>query len=286
VSHRSAWQVLLALFALGPGGCLNFNLWQDAIIPPIPGGESSEASKAELSNRESAKVNLGLAENMEKNGHPLEAIAFFEKTRQLDPRLQNKVARHLAVLYDQLGQSQKALSEYEQALKLAPRDPDLLNSFGYYYYSRGQWAQAEAQLRKAIACSPKHPRAWVNLGMTLAQQQRYAESLDAFGRIVSSAEAYSNVAFILTAQGKREEAKRYYREALQQDPNMMKARLALAKLERPEPVAPVAAVTARPPQTASRPAPEPPPDLMPVSVPEPTRRSNPADAWHVPTSTP
>jgi Tfp pilus assembly protein PilF len=272
---------LLGLLAIGPGGCMSFSPASIPALQAIPGGESTDpGAKKDLEPRESARLSINLAEGMEKNGHPLEAIALYEKARQLDPRLSVKASRHLALLYDQLGESPKAVAEYEQAIKATPRDADLLNSYGYYFYSRGQWAEAESQLRLAVAANPKHQRAWTNLGMTLAQQQRYAESLDAFGRVNGSAAAYSNVAFILTTQGKRDEAKRYYREALQLDPNMAIARLALAKLEKPAPANP----EMRPPTlpVAARPAAEPLPDLSPVVVREPATAAaprEPADLW-------
>ncbi len=277
---RFARHALCTLLALGPGGCMSLNSPTLPALPPVPGGESSEPSaKRDLAPRESAKLSLSLAEGMEQNGHPLEAVALYEKARQLDPRLQVKAGRHLAVLYDQLGETQKARAEYEQALKAAPKDADLLNSYGYYFYTRGQWGEAEAQLRQAVAVNPQHPRAWVNLGMALGQQGRYPESLEAFAKVTGTAGAYSNLGFILTTQGKRAEAKRYYQEALQHDPNLPIARLALAKLEKPTPPAPDVRLAAVPP--APRPSAEALPDLSPVVVPEPaSTAARPADGWH------
>jgi hypothetical protein len=84
------------------------------------------------------------------------------------------------------------------------------------------------------------------------------------------AKAYSNVAFVLTAHGKKEEAKQYYREALRHDPSLAIARLSLEKLEHPgKAAASPKAGEGRP--EADRPAAEPPPrvevhDLSPVVV--------------------
>ncbi|HYV34588.1 MAG TPA: tetratricopeptide repeat protein, partial [Gemmataceae bacterium] len=114
------------------------------------------------------------------------------------------------------------------------QDPEVLNGLGYFHYSRAQWEDAERYLRQAIAADPKFQRAWVNLGMTLCQQQHYDEGLAAFSKAVSNAEAHSNVAFILTTQGRFNDARAEYRQALAANSNLTIARLALAKLERQE----------------------------------------------------
>ena len=63
---------------------------------------------------------------------------------------------------------------------------------------------------------------------------------------MTPAQAQANLAFVLTAQGKREEAKAAYRKALQLDPSLALARDALAKLDGPAPP-PVAQQPARRP---------------------------------------
>jgi Tfp pilus assembly protein PilF len=167
---------------------------------------------------------------MEKNGHLPDAVFHYEKARQSDPNVH--IAARLARLYDRLGDCTHALAEYQRALKENPNDADVLASLGYFYYARGQWAEAEENLRHALTINAKHPRAWVNLGLTLGEQGHYAESLEAFRHAISEAQAHSNLAFVLTTQGKREEAKEEYHRALELEPNLMIARRALEKLER------------------------------------------------------
>jgi tetratricopeptide (TPR) repeat protein len=137
------------------------------------------------------------------------------------------------VLYDRLGNATRAVPEFERAVKEHPRDADLLNDLGYHHYNLGRWAEAEKTLRQAVEINPKHTCAWTNLGMTLAQQGRTRESLEAFGHCVGPAEAQCNLGFLLTTQGKREEAKSAYHEALRLEPGLQLAKSALAKLEEP-----------------------------------------------------
>jgi Tfp pilus assembly protein PilF len=221
--------LLLAAIALGYSGCMTGGLPPQAASSAHGPGDGDKV--VELPPKASAQVNLKLAENFEKSGHPLEAVAYYEHAREADPKLPG-VAKRLAILYDRLGKTDQALAEFQTALKAAPRDPEVLNGLGYFHYNRGQWEDAEKYLRLAVEADPQHRRAWVNLGMVLCQRQRYDEGLAAFSQAVSKAEAHSNVAFILTVQGKREEARKEYRQALELNPNLTIARLALAKLER------------------------------------------------------
>jgi len=246
---------LLLAFGLSlTGGCVTTNSVNLGEAKPV---ENSTAKSVELSPAKSAQLHLALADSLEKNGHDADAAACYEKARGLDPSLTH-VARVLATLYDRLGENKRALEEYQLALKAAPRDANLMNRLGYYYYTRAKWKEAEEQFRQAVAINPNLQRAWVNLGLTLGEQQRYEESLNAFVKAVSKAEALSNLGFVMTTQGKKEEARQKYREALDLDPSLRIAQLALQKLEHETapPAAPAPTTTAQAP---------PAPALVPVS---------------------
>ncbi len=66
----------------------------------------------------------------------------------------------------------------------------------------------------------------MNLGLTLAQQGRTPEALEAFGKVVGPAEAQANLGFVLLTQGKREDACAAYRQALTLDPSCRLAQTA------------------------------------------------------------
>ncbi|MHC4220002.1 MAG: tetratricopeptide repeat protein, partial [Planctomycetota bacterium] len=51
-------------------------------------------------------------------------------------------------------------------------------------YERGRWAEAEAELRKAIALNPDQPEWHFNLGLTLEASERDAEAMACFERAV------------------------------------------------------------------------------------------------------
>ncbi len=228
----SRWPVLLVLSLLPAGGCLTADKTT---------AEATGSNAVELPPREGARACLAVATAFERESKEKEAAIQYERARALDPGL--KVSRQLAVLYDKIGEPQRAQREFETALVQSPKDAELLNSFGYFCYNCGKLDVAEARLREALAINPKYQRAWNNLALVLGQQQRYDECLEAFRKVVSEADAHSNLAFLLTTQGKVAQAKEAYRHALQLEPNLLRARLALEKLEHPGSKAPPASTT-------------------------------------------
>jgi Tfp pilus assembly protein PilF len=198
------------------------------LVPAANG--SPESADKELPPKEAARLCVATGEEYEKAGDELHAIFEFEKARKSDPTV--KVSRRLGVLYDRLGDFQKAQEEYHLALEQSPKDADLLNDMGYGYYSRGRWAESEKYLRQALAAKPKHARAAINLGLCLGAQGHYEEALEMFSKAIPPAQAHSNLAFILTTQHKWDEARREYQQALHIDPDIPLARAALAKLDK------------------------------------------------------
>jgi tetratricopeptide (TPR) repeat protein len=207
-----------------------------SLLVPINDGSTAMragAKEPELPAGESAKLCFTTAETLEKGGKDGEAIGLYEKARLLDKHLNTEVTRRLAVLYDRCGEFDKALDEYRRGLTENPKDAELLSDLGYGYYNRGQWTEAEKNLRKAVAANPKFANAWINLGMTLAQQYKYEESLQAFGKVVPKAQALCNLAFIQATQSKFDEARKSYEAALNLEPGLQIARTALHKLNQP-----------------------------------------------------
>jgi Flp pilus assembly protein TadD len=248
----------LALALLQPG-CLT------------PGDKLAMAQKPRepvaLPPAQTAELSLAVADQMTASGHFPEAAHHLTHVRHLNPKAD--VSGRLARLYARMGKDQLALAEFDAAVKAHPRDAALWNDLGYYHYERGNWAEAERALRKALELEPEHQKAWTNLGLALGQAGKYQEALVAFEQVVRPAEARCNLAFVMNTQGKRDEARQLYQEALDLDGSLKLARTMLAKLDNPTP-RPVPA-----PSLQQVPKPAPPPDgpIMQASAPAPAARA-------------
>jgi len=240
---RVRLRILFAATVAAAGlGCVNTKAgtaavagggWSDAPTQPLA-APTPAAETRDLPAKSAAVLSLSMAEALEKDGKDADAVAYYERARQLDPALTDRAARRLAVLYDRTDNQAQALTEFQELLKKKPKDASLLNDLGYSYYNRGQWAEAEAHLRRAVAAEKGNKRAWVNLGLALAQQGKDQDGLEAFLHAVSPAEAHANLGFVLASRGMKPEAVAEYRRALELEPTLQPARTAVEKLERPQ----------------------------------------------------
>lgn len=189
---------------------------------PIP-----QAPK-ELLPHDAAQVCRATAEQLEQNGRAAEAIDQYLRARRFDPDLEG-IAHHLAVLYDRAGDHERALPEYRRAIQESPKNADLWNDYGYFEYEREDYAAAEKHLRRALELAPKHPRAAVNLGLTLAEQGKYDDAQVAFEKAVSPAAAQHNLGIILARHGKTVEAAELLHAAAAADPTLKPTQAVLAQ---------------------------------------------------------
>lgn len=195
-------------------------------------GSTHTANKEELAPDQAVRACLAVAQNLEKSGSEEAALQQYEKVLRLDPA-NLEASRRLAVLYDRQCEYAKADAEYQKLVTVRSRDADLFNDWGYSFYQRTRWKEAEERLRRALEIDPKHKRARSNLGLVLGQQGRYDEAFDCFKAVVGEADAHTNLAFVYWTQGRLDEARAECRQAQQIEPNNQKAQNVLAQLDRP-----------------------------------------------------
>ena len=147
--------------------------WNAGWLSPSSDTEATASvpPQGELPPKEAARACMVTAEELQKSGHLEQAISLYEKARQR--RSQREIIAHrLAVLYDAQGDSTRSLAEYNKALESDPKNPSLLSDFGYYYYERGNQAEAERLLRRPWRSTRIIPRRSAILGMVLAAEGR------------------------------------------------------------------------------------------------------------------
>jgi tetratricopeptide (TPR) repeat protein len=86
----------------------------------------------------------------------------------------------------QNGRYDQALKDFNQALKLKPRDPTLLTYRGVVYYAKGQYEKAMQDYNQALAIDPKFGRAYYQRGMIYENQEKYAQAVAEMKKAKSS----------------------------------------------------------------------------------------------------
>jgi Tfp pilus assembly protein PilF len=220
------WMILASISALGlVVGCSQ--------ATPRPKEHSSAAlldsgPQQKVTGRQAADIEVAMGRSLEEEGKLEEAESSYLSALKRDPKRADAEAR-LAILSDKKGDAAAADKHFARALKLKPKDPEILCDQGYSLYLRRRWADAEASLRKAIALNRSHARSHNNLGLVLARRGDNDAALREFALAgCDPSDARANLGLVLALEGRLEEAKKEYRLALAAKP---KSPLALEGLK-------------------------------------------------------
>lgn len=210
------------------------------------------------------------ARRLIENGRPLEALHVLDEARRADPE-DAAIQNELGALYAALGRTGEALEALGRAAELAPDDPSYALAYGEALYRSGQAEAALPFLQKASAGSsaeaslliagayeslgneasslealsdyvsarPDEVEVRILLGEKLEKMKRLDDALRAYqegldGTREHDALLYQRMAELASRERDRQaDAESFARLALERDPQMLEARLALARaLER------------------------------------------------------
>ena len=139
-----------------------------------------------------------------------------------------------------LGRHEEALTCYERALEINPRDGIAWSNKGVALADLGRHAEALTCFERALEISPRYLTAWSNKGLALKKLGRHAEALTCYERALQInprlAEAWSDKGVALADLGRHAEVLTCFERALEIDPHDAKAwsnkGVALGKLGR------------------------------------------------------
>jgi superkiller protein 3 len=121
------------------------------------------------------------------------------------------------------GDIPKAYSKFEEALKLAPEDPQLYNRLGILEMARGKPAKALIHFTGACQLAPDVSRYHMRLGDSLQRLEKYEEAIQAYARSLDlepkNAPAWNNRGFANFNINRWNEALRCYDESMRSDPS-------------------------------------------------------------------
>ncbi len=144
---------------------------------------STEPKGPETSPEDAAKVNLQLGAQYLQRGDLALARDKLKKAVDLDPKLVGAQLT-LALVYERAGEPDMAYKHYREAVRLAPDDANVLNSYGGYLCRRDEREEGLTYFEKA-AKTPfyRNPQtAWSNAGVC-ARGIPDAERAEAFFRL-------------------------------------------------------------------------------------------------------
>jgi len=78
----------------------------------------------------------------------------------------------------QSGRYDQALKDFNDALKLKPKDPALITYHGVVYYAKGQNDLAMKDFNQALEIDPKFGKAYYQRGMIYENQQKYSQAVE------------------------------------------------------------------------------------------------------------
>ncbi len=134
------------------------------ILALLGGCSAAREEQEKLQTASEYNTELGLA--YLRQGRDQMAMDKLLKATRQDPR--NAQAHHyLAVLYQKLGENDKAEKEYWLALRNAPNDPNLLNNYGAFLCGQGKYDRAIKQFLKVLddPLYPARQPVYENIGL-------------------------------------------------------------------------------------------------------------------------
>ncbi|BFO54728.1 MULTISPECIES: type IV pilus biogenesis/stability protein PilW [Comamonadaceae] len=115
-------------------------------------------------------------------------------------RRRARIRLELAANYLEMGQTQVALEEVQQAISTDPSFGDGYNLRGLVFMRLGDWPSADDSFRRALDINPQEPYLLHNYGWLRCQQKNYAEAERFFDRALA-VPSYTARAKTLMTQG-------------------------------------------------------------------------------------
>ena len=173
---------------------------------------------AKVTGQQAADVQFALGRTNEEADQLDGAEAAYRSALTKNSKRGDVEAR-LAIVLDRKGKLAEADEHFAKALKLDPKNPDLLCDRGYSFHLRDNKVEAEKSLRAALALAPDHSRSHTNLGLIRATQGDSNGALAEFSRAgTDPADARANLALALALAGKVRDARDQYALALKAKP--------------------------------------------------------------------
>jgi len=195
---------------------LGWTLFQDG----RPAEAVAEYTHALAANPHHAKAHNNLALALVELGRLEEAASHFQRSLEIEPRAE--IYSDLGFTLARMGKSEEARANYRKALALDPNCASAHVNLAVAAVQEGKFGEAELHYRHALHGRPT-AETHNGLGYVLSRQGRTDEAVAEFEKAIDLdarfTPAYNNLAETLAAQGRLEDAARYYTRSLAEKPS-------------------------------------------------------------------
>jgi ribosomal protein S12 methylthiotransferase accessory factor len=167
-------------------------------------------------------------------------VVALEKLKEFDERIPGKyyVKFYLGSTHLALNQPAAALTFFEDALDLEPKEEDVASIYAYIglcLKELNQYRRAIVSLEKGESYDDERTDVYNLMGYCYFKLKEHDKAIECFQKVLrldpGSAVDYANIASNYRDMGDKERAIHYYRLALELDPTIDFARENLAKLQ-------------------------------------------------------
>jgi tetratricopeptide (TPR) repeat protein len=118
-----------------------------------------------------------------KSGQYNRAIADFNQAIKLNPK-NSQFYYNRGVTYSDKGQHDRAISDYDKAIKLNPKIAGIYNDRGVAYKKKGQYDRAIADYGRALKLNPKYSLAYWNRGLAYEKMGQRRKAIADFRKFL------------------------------------------------------------------------------------------------------
>jgi type IV pilus assembly protein PilF len=157
---------------------------------------TSNYKSAETESEKAASINKQLGTVYLRQGQLALAKEKLERAEKYNPR-DPEIHSVLALLYEKLDNQSEADSHYKTAIRLAPKNPQILNNYAAYLCQHGRTEEGVKRFLEA-ARNPLYrtpEMAYSNAGVCLRGAKRYDEAANAFARALQIRPNFAEAAF-------------------------------------------------------------------------------------------
>lgn len=177
----------------------------------------------------SPELYVQIAHMHEAKGDFATAIKQYEQALKVAPK-NTQVLVELGRAYDRKGDIAKAIETYQQAIKVDPRFALAHNDLGLCYARQNDLARARESLNKAVALAPTSKLYRNNLATVLVSARQYNEAYEQLVAVHPPAIAQYNLGILANRKGDKTEAMSRFQQAASLDSNLAQASKMIDKL--------------------------------------------------------